>query len=183
MVNVEENERIDSEWTLGGFSPIQNTNFMMSPVYSKQEYEVGFGSGKSASSTRNYFFLNSVDKTTRWLAPTNKYLFTDERTIQEGNTNNNTAKVLAIEYKIVKNDTNGDGRLTSADKKSFAMSEVDGSNFTEIVEGVDEFLGSEQQNADTLLLFYRSDAKNFLTEIKISAKKVIQTKELPKINE
>ncbi len=180
MVNIEENTKIDSEWKLGGFSQISNTIFMMSPVYSKQEYDIGY-SGKEASATRNYFFLNSIHKTTRWLVPTNKFLFINNGEIKENNDNN--SKVLAIRYKLVKDDTNNDGRLTSSDKKIFAISDVDGSNFTELVVGIDESLGEEQPTPDTLLLFYRSTQKNFLTEIKISEKKVVQTKELPKINE
>lgn len=180
MVNIEENTKIDSEWKLGGFSQISNTSFMMSPVHSKQEYDYGY-SGKEASATRNYFFLNSDDKTTRWLVPTNKFLFVNDGEIKE--TRDNNSKVLAIRYKLVKDDTNNDNRLTSTDKQTFAISDVNGSNFTEMVGGIDESLGEEQPNSDTLLLFYRSDAKNFLTEIKISTKKVIQTKELPKINE
>lgn len=181
MVNVEESAHIDSEWKLGGFRPIPNTNSMMSPVYSKQEYEIGLSS-KSASSTRNYFFLNSADKTTRWLVPTNKYLFLDDSEIKENAADNNS-KILAISYKLVKSDANGDGRLTQSDKQTFAISDTDGSNFTELVGDIDEFLGNEQQNSNSLLLFYRSNSKNFLAEILISERKLIQTKELPKINE
>ncbi len=179
MVNIEENAKIDSEWKLGGFSQISNTNFMMSPVHSKQEFDIGY-SGKEASATRNYFFLNFADKTTRWLVPTNKYLFVNDGEIKESK--DNTSKVLAMRYKLVKEDTNGDGRLTSTDKQTFAISEIDGSNFTELIEGIDESLGEEHPTPDSLLLFYRSNSKNFLAEIKISEKKIIQIKELPKIN-
>lgn len=180
MVNVEQDANINSEWTLGGFRKIGNNGFMISPVYAKQEYNVGLGSGKEAASTRNYLFLNSVDKATRWLVPTNKYLFLDEDDVKEGNDNN--GKLLALEYRLVTADSNNDGRLTQTDKKTFGMSGLDGADFTELVNGIDEFLSDEQPGPDTLLLIYRSDAKNLVTEIKISEKKVMQTKELPKID-
>jgi len=180
MVNIEDNVNLNSNWSLSGFRQITGTNFMMSAVHSKQEYSVGFGSGKEASATRNYLFLNSVDKATRWLVPTNQYLFISDSEIKEDPKNN--SKVLALEYRFVKDDTNKDNRLTQDDKLSFAISDLDGSNFTELLGGIDEILSDEQPDPGTILLIYRSDGKNLVTEIKISEKKVLQTKELPPIN-
>ena len=180
MVNVEENRLIDSEWTLGGFRQIGKSGFMMASVHAKQEYNVGFGSGKEASSHRNYIFINTTDKSTRWLLPTNQYLFLSANDIKEAESPD--SKVIGIQYRIVKDDTDEDGRLTQNDKVAFGLSDIDGSNFTEVISGIDEFLSNEQPAPDTLLLIYRSDGKNLLSEIKISEKKVIQTKELPKIN-
>jgi len=179
MVNTED-VQIDSEWTLGGFSQISNTDFLISPVFSKQEYSVGSGGIKQAGATRNYLFLNSIDKSTRWLANTNKYLFLQEDTITDRA--QPIAKAIAMKFRLVKDDTNGDNRLTSDDKVTLALSNLDGTSLTELVSGIDEFLSENQPDADTLLLIYRSDGKNLLIEIKISEKKVVQTKELPRIN-
>lgn len=147
MVNIEQDTNIDSEWTLGGFRTIGNTGFMISPVYAKQEYNVGLGSGKEAASTRNYLFLNSVDKGTRWLVPANKYLFLNEEDIKEGKDSN--GKFLAIEFRLVTADSNKDGRLTQTDKITVGISGLDGSDFTEVVNGIDEVLSDDQPSPDT----------------------------------
>lgn len=180
MVNVEDVD-IDSEWTLGGFQQIQNTTFLISPVYSKQEYSVGsLGSGKSASATRNYLVLSSTDKSTKWIASTNKYLFLSNSEIHESA--DAISKVIGLRFSVVQEDSNHDGRLTGEDVTSLAISDIDGGNFTPVVTGIDAFLGEQQPGPDILLVFYRSGGKNYLAEVKISAKKVIETKELPKIN-
>ena len=106
MVNIEDNVKLNSEWSLGGFSQITGTDYVMSSVHSKQEYNVGIGSEKEASATRNYLFLNSTDKTTLWLVPTNFYLFLSDYEIKENESSG--AKVLAIRYNLVKDDTNKD---------------------------------------------------------------------------
>jgi hypothetical protein len=180
MVNVDSDVDIDSQWTLGGFSQISGTNYLIAPVYSKQEYSVGFSSGKEASATRNYLVLNSVDKSTHWVAALGSYLFLNESEIHENGSNN--TKVLALRFDVVQEDTNQDGRITMDDERTFAVSDIDGSNFTPVVTGIDEFLGDRQPSADTILLFYRSGGKNFLADIKISEKKVIDTRELPRVN-
>ena len=181
MVNVKENKLIDSEWTLGGFRQIGKSGFTMASVHAKQEYNIGLGSGKEASSDRNYLFLNTTDKSTRWLVPTNQYLFLSANDIKEGESPD--SKVIGIQYRIVKDDTDRYGRLTQNDEVTFGLSDIDGSNFTEVIGGIDVFLSNEQPAEDSLLLIYRSDGRNLLSEIKISEKKVIQTKELSKINE
>ncbi|CAN5497485.1 hypothetical protein BH18ACI3_BH18ACI3_13960 [soil metagenome] len=181
MVNVDERADIGSEWRLGGFNRISTTSFLISPFFSKQEYNVGFGSGKDASATRNYLILDSSDKSTRWLVPTNNNLFLNQSEIHE--TADKNSKVVALRYNVVQEDTNGDGRLTDADKTDFAISDINGANFSTVVRWIDDFLGEEQPSADTLFLFYRSDGKNLFAEIGISEKKIIETKELPKINE
>lgn len=180
MVNVEDVD-IDSEWTLGGFQQIRNTSFLISPVYSKQEYSVGsIGSGKSASATRNYLVLNSTDKSTKWVASTNKYLFLSNSEIHEST--DAASKVIGLRFSVVQEDSNNDGRLTGEDVACLAMSDLDGGNFTPVVTGINAFLGEQQPEPDILLVFYRSGGKNYLAEVRISAKKVVETKELPKIN-
>ncbi len=180
MVNVEENIRIDADWVLGEFGQIGSSGIMVSPVYSKQEYTVGMGSEKEASAIRNYLFLDTADKTTHWLSPTNKNLFINRREIKESP--DNDAKVISITYELVADDTNSGGRLARDDKVTLAISSVDGSNFTELIGGIDEFLGDEQPDTKTLLIFYRSDGKSFLAELNLLEKRIIQTRELPKIN-
>ncbi len=90
--------------------------------------------------------------------------------------------VSTIYYQIVKNDSNTDGRLDAKDKQAVAFSDVSGENFTELISEIDEILSDERIADDSLLFVYKADGKTFATTVKISERKVISTKELPKIN-
>ena len=59
---------------MGEFEANQGNGIYVSPVYSKQEYSVGMGAD-GILGDRNYLFLNTADKSTRWLAPANDKLF------------------------------------------------------------------------------------------------------------
>ena len=182
IVNVEQNTKINSEWTFGGFNQIEGTNFMMSPVYSKQDYQIGFGGEKSSASVRNYFFLNSKDHTSHWLAPTNQYLFLDFLAkIGTDEIGYNVKNVRWLKYRLVKADTNLDGRLTAEDKKTIAISNAAGDGFFEVVEQFDDELGMNLLDADTLIILFRNNDVNYMSEIKLSEQKVTLTSELPKL--
>ena len=83
----------------------------MIPLNSDQSYAQSYYS-KSSSSARNYLFINSKDNEKHWLFGTNKYLVSDVALLSEKDYDSDSSKVRVILYRIVKNDTNGDKRLT-----------------------------------------------------------------------
>jgi hypothetical protein len=178
VVNVDSDAYVNSEWALGGFSRVEGTNYLMAPAFSKQNYQVSYYE-KGASAVRNYLFVNAVDKSSRWLIPDNKALFLSSDRLSQGDVSNKPMQWM--KYEVIKADTNQDKRLTEKDQRAIAISSLTGEGYVELVKNIDELLGSQVQDENTLLLFYRSGQKRFVSEINLPKRQVTVTKELPSI--
>ena len=91
--------------------------------------------------------------------------------------------VRGIWYEVVKADSNNDKRLDSNDKKTIAVSDVSGSEYTEIISEIDRLLGSHQKNSTTLLVFYELDGREYVGEINILRRVLVENVVLPVIAE
>lgn len=181
VVNVQPDAHINSEWRLGSFESIAGTDYIMAPAYSEQTYQLNYASEKETSAVRNYLFVNATDKLSRWLVPNNNYLFLNTERLLHSEDDSERNEVKWIEYEVIKSDTNGDGRMTSEDQLAIAISDPTGERYVEIVPNIDKILGSKMRDDNTLLIFYSSGGRNFVSEIKIPDRRVTITKELPKI--
>lgn len=75
IVNLEESNEKKEEWQLGSITSVKGTDILMVPLHSEQSYSRGSYS-KSASSTRNYLFINVETNKKYWLFGKNDYLIT-----------------------------------------------------------------------------------------------------------
>jgi hypothetical protein len=191
VVNVESAAAIESQWTLGRFERVSGTDYAMAPTHSKQNYQAS-SYEKDASAVRNYLFVNMLDKSSHWLVPTNKYLFlTAERLPQDTRSDagfrgkvegdNDGKPVKWLRYEIVKSDTNRDGRFTDKDRRTIAVSGAAGDGYTELIEDVEQMLGSMLRDDNTLLIFYSNDSGSYVSEVDLPSRQITTTRELPKI--
>ena len=159
---------------------------MVAPVYSAQSYSVSLY-GKEANAVRNYLFVDLQDKSSRWLIPTNDHLILNmERLAADGTSvrwggEDKPAKWLVFD--VVTSDTNGDKRLTDADRKTIAIAGADGSRYAEVLGGIDAVLGKTWMQGDRLLIVYSAGGENMISEISLADRKVTVTKDLPKIGQ
>jgi uncharacterized protein YxjI len=79
-------------------------------------------------------------------------------------------------------DTNDDKRLSEADRKTIAVSDVSGANYTEVIPKVDRLLNTFQISETNVLMIYETDGKSFVTELDLGQRIAVETKELPVIN-
>ena len=179
MVNIEANTQMSSEWALGGFDRLEGTDYLMAPVHSTQTYQASYYE-KGTSAVRNYLFVNAIDKSSQWLVPHNNYLFLS-RHKEFNNPPSGSNWVTWLRYEVVKSDTNQDGRLTRDDKRTIGISDPTGDRYSELITNIDQILGYEKLDENYLLIFYRTDIKNYLAEINISERRIIVTNELPEI--
>ncbi len=179
MVNIEANTQMSSEWALGGFDRLEGTDYLMAPVYSTQTYQAAYYE-KGTSAVRNYLFVNAVDKSSRWLVPNNNYLFLS-RHKEFNNPTSGSSWVTWLRYEVVKSDTNQDGQLTREDKRTIGISDPTGERYSELITDIDQILGYEMLEENYLLIFYRTDTKNYIAEVDISDRRIIVTNELPEI--
>lgn len=189
VVNIAPDADASAEWRLGNFARIDGTNYLVAPAYSKQTYAAGHigsysSAEKSASATRNYLFVNADDKSSHWLVKTNDQLFLRSDDIGKYETMNSDDKKPAkwTEYQVVKSDSSRDERLTAKDKITYAISDVTGTNYKEMLTDIAEILGSKLRDENTLLLFYRTaDNRSFVAEINLPQQRVTVTKDLPPV--
>jgi hypothetical protein len=181
VVNTEINANVKTKISLSSFESLNGTPYLIAAVSSEQDYRQSYYE-KEATSIRNFLFVNGSDKSARRLVTKNDFLFLAyEKLGQQTQQQSVVNKVRGILYQVVTSDTNGDNRLNSSDRKTIALSDVSGANYTEVIPQVDIVLGTHQKEEAALLVFWVSGGKNFVTEINIPARKVTLTKQLPSL--
>jgi hypothetical protein len=166
---------------LGAFETIEGTPYRIAPVVTNQVSDRGYYS-KGTSSPTNYLILNVKDKSALRLTPKNDRLFIQMQKVGQNDKEGKLVKTFGIWYAVVKADTDGDKRLTHEDRQTIAISDISGANYTEAIPKVDRLLKTFQISKTNVLTVYESEGKNFATELDLSQRKAIDTKELPAIN-
>ena len=121
-INTEEGAKLNLKLSYGKFTKIEGANSLVAPLISEQKYSnFGYASSKEQNNqaVRNYLFLDLTNQTTHWLLPNNDILFLGEDEIpakKQKPENAEQLPVTAIYYRIVKADSNNDGRLDQNDK-------------------------------------------------------------------
>jgi len=117
----------------------------------------------SPHTTRNVLFLSNELKEARWLFPSNGFVIAAFHQIrvlegQEGLPAKGPCK--AIYYEVVKQDSNGDQRLSADDKAVAALSKVDGSGYAELTTDAQRIIGYKAVNQGTeLAVMLEKDGK------------------------
>ncbi|NES46827.1 hypothetical protein, partial [Moorena sp. SIO2C4] len=91
--------------------------------------------------------------------------------------------VIAVLYHLIKQDTNGDGRLTNNDMLTIAFTHYNGNDYQEVVSGVDRFLGYKVLNANSLLILYQRDAIAYSAKVSLDNFALSNETELPKVGQ
>jgi hypothetical protein len=184
------------KFLLGSFTNLQDTSYLIAPIYldaKSRSYDSGYDyDTKNTGNNRNFLFVNVNDKSSRRLVESNNFLFLRYEKLGEkaknnlkqnpvsSSENNPEAlnKVEALWYEVIINDSNNNKYLDYNDKKVIAFSEPSGANYNEVIKEIDTILGSYQKENKNMLFFYSSNGKNFVAEVNISNRQVIDTKEL-----
>jgi hypothetical protein len=188
-----------------GFQQINGTPYLYAPIYVANEEEKsvwkeikqGIKSGgsyddyenrKGSINIRNYMFVHRDDLSANKLLPNNNARLLEVEEIGEkapldksAKDPNQIAKVQALWYIKVTEDTNGDKVLNTLDRKQIAVSDPSGANYTEIIKGIDKILLVQPKGLDRRLVIYASGNKRFVADIDIT-KRQATTKELPSID-
>ncbi len=185
---------------LGAFQELTGTDYLMAAISTPQEREYS-SKGSEGGYTRNYLFVNIVDKSSHLLFPTHDYLISSTKNLNENapaKPANAPAKNAAqqsedraheksdqavkwICYRVIKADTDNDKRLTANDLTTIALSDASGFNYTELINDVQAVL-HETRRGDALIFIYKSDGKNQIAEINLQTKQLTLTKDLQEIS-
>jgi len=182
LANKKSQNQKDSKvkTSLGNFKELEGTPYLMAPVNSQQINSKN-SYDKKASTIRNYLFVNGNDKSALKLVPGYDFLFLNAQEVVLERRDDKI--VRGIWYEVVKADSNNDKLLDKNDKKTIAVSDVSGSEYTEVIGEIDSLLGSHQKNSTTLLVFYELDGREYVGEINILRRVLVENVVLPSIRE
>lgn len=178
VANKKPQEDKKVKTSLGNFRELEGTPYLMAPINARLNYSQD-SVKKQAFTIRNYLFVNVNDKSIQQLVPKNDFLFVNAQEVVLERRDDKI--VRGIWYEVVKADSNNDKRLDNNDKKTIAVSDVSGSDYTEVIDEVDRFLGSHQKNSRTLLVFYELDGREYIAEIDIRERVLVEKVVMPAI--
>jgi hypothetical protein len=190
-IQTEPSESVTVKFGYGKFARIEGTDFAMSPISSEQKtfasvFESSSSSYKTgySNTVRNFAFLNLADQSIRFLLPNNDILIVanSKITAKKNSSDSSENSIACLSYQVVVSDTNGDKQLSSADKKTIALSSVDGTDYLEMLKNVDDVVGEERIDDDLMLYTYVLNGKTIISLISLTERKIVSTKELPVIN-
>lgn len=174
VVNIE-NKNVKENFTYQNSINIKKTPYLMLPLSLTQKYRHAYYSKSTENSVKNYLFIDVDTGYNFWLLPTNKYLILDYDFVYD-----DKKEIKAIIYKIIKKDTNKDNRLTCNDKITLSISKVDGSDYKELAQDVNEYLGYKLVKDKLVILYAKTKASyslhvnldEFAATIEISLAKI-----------
>ncbi|MEM7344201.1 MAG: hypothetical protein AAF485_08150 [Chloroflexota bacterium] len=154
-------------FALGQFRRIGETSYLIASVSARPDGSRGsfISSGYDSSETRNLVFLHSDTLESHRLFETSedqviltRWEYPDTSSGVDGS--QPVDELLFIEwlvYRVVIKDTNDDGRLDHDDESLIAISDVDGGNYVEVLEGVRGLNGMTMIDEAHLLIAYLTD--------------------------
>ena len=86
-----------------------------------------------------------------------------------------------VSYEVIKNDSNNDKRLDGKDKRTFALSKIDGSNYTEVISGYNRIVESNLNAEGNLFVVFINNNEVYSMLIDLDTFKVISKSMLPKV--
>ncbi len=180
IVNIEESPEKKEEWQLGSITPIKGSDFIIIPLHSEQSYSKGSYS-KSASSTRNYLFINVLNNNKYWLFGKNDYLITQTHQLPNTSYGEQAKNTKAILYYVVKSDTNNDKTLTSSDSLTVAISKPSGKNYVELLKDIDFVNGYQTIGENSVILVFQRDNIGYSANIDLETLSISGEEQLPSV--
>ncbi|MGF1673011.1 MAG: hypothetical protein ACFCUV_04900 [Rivularia sp. (in: cyanobacteria)] len=178
LVSKQTEKDNNIKMSLGSFRELEGTSYLMAPINSQENSRQSYYD-QNTLRTYNYLFFNTNDKSAQRLVVGNKFLFLNA---QEVVLQRRDDKIITgMWYEVVKADSNNDGRLDEQDNKTIAVSDVSGSDYTEVIDQIDRLLGSHQKNSTTLLVFYEFENREYVAEISMDRRVLVEKQVLPSI--
>ncbi len=184
------------------FQQINGTPYFYAPIYvatteqrqsiSKQLKSAVYSRNYDSSiDIRNYMFVHRDNLSASKLLADNRGRIIETEQLGEpvpptksGKTSipsTGLKKVTAFWYVKVAADTNGDKTLDRNDRKSIAISDVSGANYTEIIKEIDKIILIYPKGTDRRLVIYSTGNKHFVAEVNM-LQRTATIKELPTVN-
>jgi hypothetical protein len=201
-----EGAKEKKNYVLGEFVAVSGTDYLSAPVYidysgkwrteavtsASDEYSGAKGAKGGGALVNNYVFVNQKDLSSRKLLPNNKSVILEERQYGDDvkkpdpkakeDAIAQPKNIKSVLYRVVNADTNNDKTVDGRDKKTIAIADADGSNYKELVPGMERILKIHNPTKDQQVVFYQTGSDFFVASIDIPSRSA-QVKKLQSIAE
>jgi hypothetical protein len=184
VVNVDQQDKVSEEFSLGTPSAIAATSYVRVPLYRGQSYSVGSIYSKGSQQVVNLLFLNSSTNESRWLFNGVGQLLLDSHDLfnKLKDAPDQPRAAVAVVYVIVEKDTNGDKRLTEKDATTLAASAADGTNYRKLIEGIDQLYSVKQIADDKVLVLYQKNRETISELYGVPSMAPLMQASVPKVS-
>lgn len=139
---------------LGSLEHISGSDTDMLSLTSSKE-DGKFSSGGYGSDARNILFLNGEAMKPHWLFANHNNLILRNTQLKQSSSDDEKGPALALYFEYIAKDSNGDGKLSSLDTSTVALTLPDGSGFTDILHDVDRVFSFETAGDKQLSILYQ----------------------------
>ena len=187
-LNLAQDNKKEEKWSLGYPRKVGKTDFHYIPLESekltaeKRSSSIrNFSSGSyNPTRSKNVLLINGITNKSYWLFKTIDQLIIEIKPFVANEFNENIM-TRAISYEVINNDTNQDGKLDNSDKRTYAISKIDGSNYTEIISGYNRIVESELNTDGNLFVVFINNNEVYSMVINLMTFKVLSELSLPKV--
>jgi hypothetical protein len=165
------------------FEQIHGTHYLMAEITDAQSRTSS--SYSENGNIRNLVFLDGESLASHKLFDTNAYILRattqyPNHDKEEGDSvpRSNGVVTQWLVYQVLKADTNGDGRLDASDQETIGVTDASGSEYAEILSGIDANFGMTMLSADQVVVVYSQGSAKRASVIDLRNRKVISTKAL-----
>ncbi|KRR26415.1 hypothetical protein CQ14_02650 [Bradyrhizobium lablabi] len=184
VVNVDPQDKISEEFSLGTPRPIVATTHVQVPLFRAQSYSAGSVYSKESRQQVNLLFLNVSSNESRWLFDGVGQLLLDSHMLfnKLKDAPDQPRAAVAVLHVVVERDTNGDKRLTERDAVSLATSATDGTNYRKLIEGIDQLYTVQQIADDKVLVLYQKNRETISELYGVPSMVPLMQASVPKVN-
>jgi len=187
-LNLATDKDGEEKWNLGYPNRIGETGYYYVPLESEKLFVKKQSRTQSFSMfdykptrSKNVIFINSNTNKSHWLFESVQQLITEIHLLS---TEHDTTSITkAISYEVMNNDTNNDGVFDNLDKRTFALSRVDGTHYSEITSGYNRTIESRVNNDGNLFVVFIANDTVYSMLIDLNTFNVLDKRALPKVSD
>ena len=138
------------------------------------------GSSYKPTRSKNVLFINSITNNSVWLFKSIDQLIIDIMPLVDDEFNERSATRI-ISYEVINSDTNLDNKLDNTDNRTFALSKVDGSNYTEIITDYNRIIESGLNSDGELFVIFINNNVVYSMLVDLITFEILSKKPLPKV--
>lgn len=191
-LTLAQDDKKEEKWSLGYPRQVGQTDFHFIPLESEKLtvemkkrgniYENFSKSSFAPTRAKNVLLINDNTNHAAWLFKSTEQLIININPLVDNEFGNN-AITRGISFEVIKKDTNQDNKLDNTDKRTFALSKIDGSGYTEIITGYNSIVESSMNSKGNLFVVFIDNNEVYSMVIDLLSFKILNTNALPKVGD